>query len=390
MSVTATRLRALATTAPGLERLCAAELADLGIAVGAVTPRTVPFRASTRDLYRANVWLRTATRVLLRLAKFPARTFGALQDGVAAIEWTPYLPAGWPVRVVVDSRGSRLFHEGAVRERVAAVLHAAAGAVPATTDGPDVQRVRVRVVADRVSVDLDTSGEPLHRRGWRLATAKAPVAPTIAAAVLRAAGWRPDLPLLDPLCGAGTIPIEAALLQAGRPPAVGRGWAFQHWPSFQPGTWASVAGEVRAAATTAPGAPLVGSDRDDGAVAAARGNADRAGVGDRVTFATAALSAAPAALAAATTTPDAREATPPAGWVVTNPPWGDRVRGGRDLRDLYAALGAVVREQLPGWGLAVLTADPALARHTGHELTPRLTTTSGGRRVHLLVATPEG
>jgi putative N6-adenine-specific DNA methylase len=273
--------------------------------------------------------------------------------------------------VRVRARAAQLHHTGAVAQRVRdAVAGRAVDPSAEPAGAPAGPRVDVLVEGETASVRVDATGEPADRRGWRLATARAPLPPTVAAAALLATGWDGTAPLLDPLCGSGTVGVEAALLAAARPPAVGRRFAVECWPSFAPGTWASAAAPPRPAA--APPAPVLLSDRDAGAVEAAEGNAARAGVADRVTVARAALASAAD-----------RAAGLPPGWLVTNPPWGDRLGGG-DPRDLHAALGALVRG-LDGWRVAVVAADPATARHVGLPLTTAWRTTVGGTRVALLV-----
>jgi putative N6-adenine-specific DNA methylase len=186
---------------------------------------------------------------------------------------------------------------------------------------------------------------------------------TLAAAMVIASGWDASVPLVDPFGGSGTIAIEAAILATGRAPGADRDFAFEQWPTFAPGTWASVRADVQRAAQdgrTAVIAPIVVADRDAGAVRSTEENATRAGVEHAVTVRRAPLAETLASL------PDAR------GWLVTNPPYGTRV-GGRDLRDLYATLGRAA-----GWDLGVLAADPVLVGHILRPLTERFRTTNGG------------
>jgi putative N6-adenine-specific DNA methylase len=346
----------LAVCAPGLEAVLAEELQALGLRPARATRGGVPFRARERGLYAANMWLRTASRVLVRVGTFRASTFADLERSAAALDWSPWLHDGIRPVFRVTSRASRLYHTGAIAERFER-------AVP-SGDGTE-QLVVVRVRNDMVTVSVDASGEHLHRRGWRLATAKAPLRETLAAAMVLASGWDRSGPLVDPMCGSGTIAIEAALLAQGRAPGGGRDFAFRQWPSFQPGTWASVVADARKAdeqATSAPPVTIVAADRDAGAAAATAENAARAGVTGWLDVRTASLSETIAAL------PE------PAGWVLTNPPYGARV-GGRDLRDLYATLGTVTAA---GWRLGLLSADHKLAGHTGARLSERFRTDNGG------------
>ena len=372
------RQESLVVCTPGLEGVVADELRALGLRPRAPGKGGVSVPTTDRELYLACHHLRAATRVLLRVARFRARTFDELVAGADEVAWERWLRPRTPRRWRVTCQGSRLHHTGAVAERVAAAAERAVPEVVAPPGaGAPEQPVVVRISHDEVTISVDACGEGLHRRGWRLATARAPLRPTLAAAALLGAGWDGSSPLVDPLCGSGTIAVEAALLARRLPPLAGRALALEHWPSFEPGTWASVAGAGRAAQLDAAPAPVVAADRDAGAVAATAGNAERAGVGTDVVVRHQALSAL--------TPPDDRP-----GWLVTNPPWGGRVGGsGGDLRDLYAALGNLVRDRLPGWGVALVVPDATLAGHTGMALDERWRTTAGGRPVRLLVHDPD-
>lgn len=366
------RHRAIVVCAPGLEEIVGGEVDDLGIAHRPAGTGALSARMTDRQLYLANAGLGCATRVLVDAGSFTARSFAVLEKGIADLDLGAWLAPDVPVRFRVSSRRSKLVHTGAIEERLRRVLRVAdpESASPRggrrdrddpdeSPDGP-AQLIVVRVERDVVSLRVDSSGAPLYQRGWRGPQAKAPLRETVARAALVAAGWRPGIPLVDPFAGSGTIAIEAARWAAGIAPGADRGFAFADWPSFAPGTWASVhAGLAAAESDAAPaGAPILARDRDAGAVAAATENAERAGVADRV-----AVAAGPVS-----------ELEPPAGCdrpglIVTNPPWGARIQGGGDLRDLYAALGRVARDRFPGWGVAVLTGDDQLAGATG--LRPR-------------------
>jgi putative N6-adenine-specific DNA methylase len=232
----------------------------------------------------------------------------------------------------------------------------------------------VRFDHDVCTVSADCSGPPLHQRGWRLATAKAPLRPTLAAAMLLEAGWPAPTPLLDPLCGSGTIAIEAALIATQRAPGADRHFAFLHWPSFEPGTWASVKASMRATRDLPPVHPIVATDRDAGAIESTLANAARAGVAELIDARVGALSRAPRLQ-------PVREAG--AGMIVTNPPYGRRVSSTKQLRDLYASLGNLVRGPLAAWDLSFLSADDALAHATGLALHPLFRTKNGGIDVTL-------
>jgi putative N6-adenine-specific DNA methylase len=391
-------LSLFAVTAPGLEPLVAAELAELGVR-GEAEVGGVAWMGDPESLYRANLSLRTASRILVRIAEFKAKTFFELERHARAIPWERYVAKGRAVRVRATCHKSRLYHQRAVEERILAAIAHRAGATaavdlvptpaPAPTappgdesEGAQEQMFIVRFVHDRAVVSADSSGALLHLRGYRQAVAKAPLRETLAAALLRASGWVGQAPLVDPMCGAGTIPIEAALLARRIAPGLAaaarapRGYAFEEWPVFDRGLWDRVV--ERARAEVLPAAPVVirGSDRDAGAVEAARANAARAGVGDDITFEIAALSAL--------------RPPPGPGWLVTNPPYGVRVGESADLRDLYAALGALARRELAGWTLAMLSADRRLEGQVGVRWTEALRTRNGGIPVRMVVGMAVG
>jgi putative N6-adenine-specific DNA methylase len=239
---------------------------------------------------------------------------------------------------------------------------------------PGVQRFLVRLVDDELTLSVDSSGGLLHRRGYRLASAKAPIRETLAAAMLLALEWDGTAPLVDPLCGSGTIPIEAALLARRIPPGWRRRFAFENWPEFKPTVWEYVRGEAEKAILDRAAVSIIAADRDAGAVEASAANAERAGVaGD--------LSILRAALTNTLSEPDVTDLLP--GLVLTNPPYGVRVGDSGRLRDLYASLGNAMRGPLAAWSLGFVTSDPALAAATGVQVEPMLDATTGGLHIRL-------
>lgn len=355
------RLQLFVVVAPGLEQLAAAELGELGVPASRIRVRHggLDVQATNRQLYAVHRWCRIPTRVLLRVATGTARRWDELQELVRSVAWDAYVPSGQPVELHVASKGSALYHEGAIAERVLAAL-----ARPAASERPDRQEhgvpaapaIHVRLDHDRVLLSVDASGDLLHRRGWRVSSHRSPLRTTLAAAMVRASGWDGTVPLIDPMCGSGTIPIEAALERSGRP--IERDFAFLRWPSFEPGTWASVRGTGRPDLLTAP---VLAADRDAGAIASCREHVEAADLGDRVTVEQAALTA--------------QHWPDQPGVVIVNPPYGRRV-GGRDLRDLYASLGRRVTDG--GHRLVLLANDPRLVAATGVELTEAFATSNGG------------
>ncbi len=385
---TSAQVSAFAIAAPGLEAIVAAELEKLGI-TGVAEGGGVSWNGSMESVARANLWLRTASRVVVRVGEFRARTFWELERHARKLPWERFVAAGSEVRFRVTSRKSRLYHTAAVAQRLtqAAVSRAGASsaqsaiaAEPATGTQADDdgyeddhgpwQLFVVRIVRDVCTVSVDTSGALLHRRGYRQAVARAPLRETIAAAMLLGSGWPGTTPLIDPMCGSGTIPIEAALIARRIAPGLGREFAFERWPEFDAGAWGRLLEDARGGQLERAVAPIRGSDRDEGAVSAARGNAERAGVAADVDFQVRPISAV--------------DPPPGTGWVVTNPPYGVRIGEAGAVRDLYAALGNALRARCPGWVLAMLSPGEALERHVGVELSERFGTVNGGIPVRLV------
>jgi putative N6-adenine-specific DNA methylase len=380
-------LNIFAITAPGLEAVCAAELRAMGIA-GAAEPGGVAWTGTVEDLYRANLWSRTASRIVVRAATFRARSFIELERHAKRIPWERWVSKGRPVRVRVTSKKSKLYHEGAIAERILGWIEDSVGGIGATSaekgaedenaEVMDAQLFVVRVLRDEVTISADASGALLHLRGYRQALAKAPLRETLAAAILLGAGWRGDTPVVDPMCGSGTIPIEAALIARRTAPGLAsadrraRAFAFAAWPEHDADAWARLVAEAREMERPSAPIPILGSDRDAGAIDAARANAARAGVGADVTFDVRPLSGI--------------EPPDGPGLLIANPPYGVRVGESDALRNLYAALGRTARQKCPGWTLALLSADRKLEGHVGIPFSESFRTSNGGIPVRLVTA----
>ncbi len=365
--------------------MAAAELSSLGAPAPASEPGGVAFRADAAFLAGALLQLRIPNSILVRLATFRANAFGELERNAGRIDWGRVVAPGAAVHFRVTSKKSRLYHQDAIAERLErSVVAAVKGvtAVRAPSDAvaleddvsvlPRVQRIVVRVFRDEFLISADASGPLLHRRGWRQVTAKAPVRETLAAALLAAAPWAGETPLLDPFCGAGTIAIEAAQIARGMAAGRDRRFAAESWPMLDDKVMAAARRQLRAAERPAAGVLIAARDRDAGAVAAARANAERAGVAADLSIERAAIS---------TLTDDAGT-----GWIVTNPPYGARLGDQRALRDLYAALGNVIRRRRPAWHIAMLSSSRMLDQQTGMAWTECAATTNGGIPVRLLRA----
>ena len=387
-------LALFAISTPGLEQITAAELRALGVASPVVEPGGVAFTGTYDDLYRANLWLRTASRVVIRIATFHASEFHELERRAKRVPWDRYIGAPARVRFRVTCRKSRLYHSDAVAERLARSIEQSTGLAGGFTiagtddvagddaagqqDDANAQLFVVRLVHDEVTISADASGELLHRRGYRQAVLKAPLRETIAAAMRMGSDWTPEMPLADPMCGSGTIAIEGAMIARGMAPGIdhvrrrSRRFAFMNWAGFDDRAWEDRIAKALDAVHPTVRAPIVASDRDAGAIAAARANAGRAGVAGDIELRQGALSAV--------------ELPSGVGAIVSNPPYGVRVGESAPLRNLYAQLGKVVRDRAHGWTLALLTADRALERQVGVRFEEVFRISNGGIPVRLVKA----
>lgn len=362
-------------TAPGLEGILARELKGIGLSIGKSVSGGVEFKGKREDLWRANLWSRIANRVVQRVAEFHASSFHELERRAKKIEWDHYLVAGSRVRFRVTARKSKLYHSDAIAERLGTAASKAGAIVAEDADedesGSDAQLFIVRIANDICSISADSSGELLHRRGYRQAVAKAPLRETLAASMLIGSGWTSAEALVDPMCGSGTIAIEGAMIARNIAPGSRRKFAFELWPHHDETNWKRLVDEVRNAELIRAQAPIVATDRDAGAVTASISNAERAGVLEDIQIENQSLSKMEL--------PD-RE-----GWIVTNPPYGLRIGESGQLRNLYSRLGQIVREAAGSYSVGLLSADKALDAQLGIPLREVFRTTNGGIPVRLVV-----
>ncbi|HJM58180.1 MAG: hypothetical protein CMJ98_09090 [Planctomycetes bacterium] len=348
-----TRHTFFATCAPGVESLLYAEVRALGLNRPEQQVGGVRFEGTLEDCWKANLWLRTAVRVLLRLERFHAPDEDALYQAVLAVDWSQHLSPGGTLWVDAQCKDSNLDHSRYVAQRVKD------GVVDRlrTEDGtrPDVQRedpdlrLHLHLYRDRATLSLDSSGDSLHKRGWRRAQGIAPLAETLAAAVVLASGWDRRSPLIDPFCGSGTLLVEAALIAGDMAPGVFRKrFGFEGWPGHDAEAYA----EVHAAATSAGALPrklrLLGFDADRARVAEAQANLESAGLAQTCEIEVA----------------QALEFAPRPGWnawIVCNPPYGERLGDDKKLIPLYRDFGRLLRERCEGFSLALLSGNPDLA-----------------------------
>jgi putative N6-adenine-specific DNA methylase len=328
----------------GLEAVVRTELEGLGIAGARAEDRRVIFEGSPSDIARCNICLRTADRVLVRLAEFPAADFDALYEGVRGVPWRDLLPGLPAVTVNARSAGSRLTAIPSIQSV------AKKAAVDALSGGRASARVKETGAAydvelslrnDTATVSLDTTGPGLHKRGYRREAGEAPLRENLAAALVLLSRWNPSRPFADPLCGSGTIAIEAALLAAGIAPGVARTFAGEQWPLIPPAAWRDARERARAEETPGVRPWIAGADRDGRVIEAAGRNAKAAGVADLVSFRAAPL--------------EAFRAEREYGCLVCNPPYGERIGSPSEVRELYQAMGRLY-QSMPTWSLFALSA----------------------------------
>ncbi len=355
-----------ATAPKGLEALLADELRELGAQDVRETRAGVGFTGSMETGYRACLWSRLASRILLTLVSFQAESYEALYSGVQILDWREHLAEGGTLAVDATCLQSPLPHSQYAALKVKDAIVDQLRDLREERPSVDLERPSIRVHVhsqrDQVTLSLDLSGESLHRRGYREEQVLAPMKENLAAAVLLRAGW-PAIAaeggaLIDPMCGSGTLPIEAALMAGDIAPGLTRTYfGFLGWKGHNAALWQNLLDEAegrrRAGVSHLP--PLFGFDADGTAVRAAQANARRAGLEPVVFF-------EKRDLAALELPPSVTTGT---GLLITNPPYGERLGEVNQLRTLYAQLGERLKIGFSGWKAAVFTGNPELAKNMG-------------------------
>ena len=357
-------MRFFASCPPGVADLTVAELRDCGATDVRELKLGVQFEGSLETAYRSCLWSRTASRVLMPLATCSGATAEALYEGVGAIDWSEHITPSGTLAIDLGgaSAGITHTHYGALKVKDAIVdqFRARTGERPSVRlDQPDL-RLDVRLDRDRATISIDLSGESLHRRSYRARGVAAPLKENLAAAVLLRSAW-PTIAagggdFVDPMCGSGTLVIEAALMALDIAPGLGRShFGFIGWRGHDQSLWTQVLEEARARRTAGASKRVVlrGYDNDAAAIHAAIENSERAKLRGFVHFERRELSQL------------TRDSTAPTGLVVTNPPYGERIGDQERLQSLYALLGDKLREHFEGWKAAVLTGNPPLAKAVG-------------------------
>lgn len=386
--------------APGLESPLCAEARAKGFTQAKPVRGGVTIRGGWPEVWRANLEIRGASRVLARIGAFRALHLAQLDKRARRFAWDEVLRRDVPFRIEVSCTSSRIYHSGAAAQRIERAIREELGA-PLSPDAEVC--IKARIEDDLCTIGVDTSGEPLHKRGHKEAVNKAPMRETLASLFLRQCGYDGTEPVVDPMCGSGTFVIEAAEIAAGLKPGRSRRFAFEQLASFDAAAWQLLRGPIPPAPapeqpldsladcsgsspeanasnsqpdSAKPGVRFHGSDRDAGAVSMSRANAARAGVTAMTEFRQHAIS-------------DLVAPSGPPGLVIVNPPYGDRIGDKNRLQSLYHALGQTLLNRFAGWRVGLVTSETSLARATGLPfLPPAAPVLHGGLRVTLFMTGP--
>ena len=331
----------------GLEALLAKELASFGARAPEVTPGGVGFSGSWEACYRANLWSRIASRVLWRVAEFDYRSEDDIYAAARAVNWFELFDVNRTLRVYVTAQKSPVksleFVTLRVKDAVCDRFRDDVGRRPNVERAEPEVRVHLFLAEKRGALYLDTSGEALFKRGWRMQTVEAPLRENLAAGLVMLSGWKFEEPLLDPMCGGATILVEAAAMARGRAPGMKRAFGFEKLDTFNATLWKELREEASSPAQKAPKLQLFGSDSDATALTAARRNLGAAGVERWVT-----LEASDVLH---------RKAPASSGVMIANPPYGERIGESEELARFYPRLGDALKQNFAGWNCYFFTAD---------------------------------
>ncbi|HZG37158.1 MAG TPA: THUMP domain-containing protein [Nodosilinea sp.] len=357
-----------ATVARGLEALAAAELDKLGAQQIEPGFCGVAFEGDLALLYRVNLWSRLAFRVLVKLGECPCHDAEDLYQGIQSIDWRPYLTPDLTFAVDATGKNRSLNHSHftALQVKNAVVDQQRqhwGDRSTIDTQHPEV-RLNVHIQDDTATVSLDSSGSSLHRRGYRPAVGAAPLKESLAAALVKLTDWPGDVPLLDPLCGSGTLPLEASMAALNIAPGIFREeFGFQTWPDFDGDLWDGLWQEAEAARQESLGTWVGGCDRDPDIIHQAHLNAQRCDLAEQVHF-------------WATDLADL-EAPADSGYLLCNPPYGERLGAEEDLGAFYKLLGDVLKQRFKGWTAFVLSGNKELSRYIGLKSAQRVAVYNG-------------
>jgi len=340
-----TKLKLIVTSAFGLEAVVKRELEDLGFSGFTVADGKIEFEAELLEIPRLNLWLRAADRVVVKLAEFPATDFGVLFDQTKAVVWEDWLPLEAKITVVGKSVRSKLMSVRSCQSIVKKAIVERLKAKFRTDWLPETgveYTIQVAVLKDVAQITLDTSGPGLNKRGYRMDSGEVPLRENLAAALVELSFWDPARVLVDPMCGSGTILIEAAMMARNMAPGLNRTFASEAWPALPKTAWDEARRVAREKAVPTGELRIFGSDIDPDRIRDAKANAKRAGVDRDIVF----------------TCCDVKDLAleEEYGIAITNPPYGIKLGLPSELRPIYTALDNIFRSR-KGWSVYVLTAD---------------------------------
>jgi 23S rRNA (guanine2445-N2)-methyltransferase len=380
-------MKFFATCARGLESVLADELRGLQAQDVAVGRGGVHFKGDLSTLYQSNLWLRTAIRVLQPIHEADVQSPDDLYAMVKSLDWSQYLTPEQTLAVDCNVRDSAITHSKyaalRVKDAICDQFVERLGRRPSVDVERPMVGLNLHVYRNHAVLSLDSSGDSLHKRGYRPVLVKAPLNEALAAGLVLLSGWRSDVPLVDPLCGSGTICIEAAWIALRRPPGLTRKhFGFMGWKNFEVGLWTRLRDEARRGVlksfppvADAPGSPLVsGSDVRRDVASFAQQNARAAGIGHLLHF-------------MARDIKDFEAPPEPAGVILCNPPYGERLGDEKELIPLYRELGRLI-ERCPGWRVFIFTGNAFLARQIGHKPRNSVELFNGKLRCRLLEFSP--
>ncbi|WP_163194777.1 THUMP domain-containing class I SAM-dependent RNA methyltransferase [Clostridium thermarum] len=332
----------IATSTFGIEAITASELKALGYKDINTENGRVTFKGNERDIARTNIWLRTADRVLIKMAEFKAESFEELFQGTKAIDWWKIIPENGKMHITGKSVKSKLFSvsdcQSIVKKAVVEAMKRKYKRDVFTEDGP-IYKIEVGILKDIVTLTIDTSGPGLHKRGYRENAGEAPLKETLAAALVLISKWNPDILLYDPFCGSGTIPVEAGLIGKNIAPGLRRSFVSEDWPNIKKSIWQEVRREAEAAINDKEFV-IYGSDMDGKVLKTARQNAIKAGVEQYTNFQKLPV--------------EEFSSRKRVAYIITNPPYGERLGEEKQVRKLYETLGNLYKNH-PEWSFFVLT-----------------------------------
>lgn len=341
----------------GLEAVLKKEILDLGYEIAQVEDGKVTFYGDAEAICRANIFLRTAERVLLKAGSFHAATYEELFQGTKAIPWEDYIPQDGKFWVTkANSIKSKLFSPSDIQSvmKKAMVERMKQGyGVSQFPESGNSYPLRVSLYKDVVTVGIDTSGDSLHKRGYRKLTSKAPITETLAAALILLTPWNKDRILVDPFCGSGTFPIEAAMIAANMAPGMNRSFLSEDWKNLIPRKcWYEAMDEANELMDDTVEVDIQGFDIDGEIIKAAKANAELAGVGHMIHFQKRPVS----------------DLSHPKkyGFLITNPPYGERIEDKKDLPALYSSIGERFRA-LDSWSAYLITSYEDVEKYMGRK-----------------------